>query len=116
MMASTRMRGLSDAKGSWNTACTERRYSRIPSPARPSIPRPSNRRPPPVGSSSRSTSLAVVVLPQPDSPTRPRVWPRPTEKFTPSTARTTPIVLAKTPRFTGKCLVRLRASRIGVFR
>ena len=37
--------------------------------------RPSNVIRPPVGSSSRLTSRPVVVLPQPDSPTRPSVSP-----------------------------------------
>jgi hypothetical protein len=33
---------------------------------------------------------AVTLLPQPDSPTTPTIWPRPTSKLTPSTARNTP--------------------------
>src|SRR6185312_12752889 len=33
---------------------------------------------------------AVTLLPQPDSPTRPRVSPKPSSKLTSSTARTTP--------------------------
>ena len=44
-----------------------------------------------VGSSSRSSSRAVVDLPQPDSPTMPSVSPRITSNETPSTARTAPI-------------------------
>src|SRR5262245_32335662 len=39
---------------------------------------------------SRSTLSAVTDLPQPDSPTTPRVRPRSTSKDTPSTARTGP--------------------------
>ena len=33
---------------------------------------------------------ASTVLPDPDSPTMPRVWPRSTDRETPSTARTVP--------------------------
>ena len=33
---------------------------------------------------------AVTLLPDPDSPTIPSVWPLPSEKLTPSTAGTTP--------------------------
>ena len=43
---------------------------------------PSNTTLPPVGSSSRVTSRPVVVLPQPDSPTRPSVSPLRTSKLT----------------------------------
>ena len=43
---------------------------------------------PPVGSSSRVTRRAVVLLPQPDSPTIENVSPRRTSKSTPSTAWT----------------------------
>src|SRR3989304_6497569 len=39
---------------------------------------------------SRITERAVTVLPQPDSPTRPRTWPFLTLKLTPSTARRMP--------------------------
>ena len=39
---------------------------------------------------SRSRDSAVIVLPQPDSPTMPSVSPSRTEKLTPSTAFTTP--------------------------
>src|ERR1041385_1722704 len=38
----------------------------------------------------RSTDRAVIVLPQPDSPTTPTVSPSSTWRLTPSTARTTP--------------------------
>ncbi len=43
---------------------------------------------PAVGVRSLTTHLPTVVLPQPDSPTSPRVSPFPTEKLTPSTAFT----------------------------
>src|SRR6202022_2734172 len=40
-----------------------------------------------VWSNSRITIIDVVDLPQPDSPTRPTLSPRPTLKLMPSTAR-----------------------------
>src|SRR3972149_5929422 len=48
----------------------------------------------------------VVDLPQPDSPTSPKVSPVMTSKLTPSTARTWPTVRWMTPRRMGKCLTR----------
>ena len=60
--------------------------------------RPSNRMPPPVGSSRPSTSFAVVVLPQPDSPTTPSVRPLSMANETSSTARTTPRLPPNRPR------------------
>ena len=54
---------------------------------------------------------AVVLLPQPLSPTSPSVSPRRRTKSTPSTAFTVPTVwLRIAPRVTGKCLVSARAS------
>ena len=50
--------------------------------------RPSKRIDPETGSTSRSTAWAVVVLPQPDSPTRASISPRWSESETPSTACT----------------------------
>ena len=50
---------------------------------------PSKRTDPLVGRSSWRMQRPVVVLPQPDSPTRPSVSPRRIVKLTPSTARTT---------------------------
>ena len=55
----------------------------------------------------------VVVLPQPDSPTRPSVSPRRMEKLTPSTALTRAASPPKMPPPMGKCLTRFRTSRIG---
>src|SRR6185369_17648529 len=52
----------------------------------------------------------VVVLPQPDSPTRPRVSPRRSAKLTPSTARTVPARPPNIPPPTLKCLTRSRTS------
>src|SRR5499425_824582 len=113
MIEPTRMRGLSDAYGSWNTACTERRYARSLPPSSAWRSCPSKRMTPPVGRSSISTILAVVVLPQPDSPTTPRVLPGSIEKEMSSTARTTATSRESRPRFTGKCFTRFLASRTG---
>src|SRR4029077_14951467 len=57
----------------------------------------------------------VVVLPQPDSPTRPTVSPRRMSKLMPSTARTAAGgPLAQNPRRTGKCFTRsLTSSSFG---
>src|SRR5438132_165944 len=60
-----------------------------------------------------TVSFAVVVLPQPDSPTRPSVLPGSMVNEMSSTARTTAVARAKSPRRTGKCLVRFFASRTG---
>ena len=45
----------------------------------------------PFSGSSRRMASAVVVLPQPDSPTRPTASPASTSKLMPSTARTVPV-------------------------
>src|SRR3954454_6315535 len=44
---------------------------------------------------SLSTVMAVTVLPQPDSPTTPTVWPRSTDRSTPSTACSQPSSVLK---------------------
>ena len=60
-------------------------------------------------------SRIVVVLPQPDSPTRPMVRPGWIENEMPSTARTVPIRRGKTaPFISGKCFVRSFTSTAGV--
>src|SRR3982074_46250 len=61
---------------------------------------------PSVGSSSRVSSLPVVVLPQPDSPTSDSVSPRRTVKSRPSTACTAPCLRCNRPRRTGKYFCR----------
>src|SRR5437899_6815039 len=63
-----------------------------------------------VGCAKARISFEAVVLPQPDSPTRPRVVPARIRNDTPSTARTSPADHPRTPRRTGKCLVRLETS------
>ncbi len=84
------MRGLSEANGSWNTICIERRTGRISLLLSGVMSVPLSLMLPEVGSTSRSTVRATVDLPQPDSPTRPSVSPTPSEKLTPSTACTVP--------------------------
>src|SRR5690348_4746503 len=57
----------------------------------------------------------VVVLPQPLSPTRPKVSPRCTVKSIPSTALTSPTLRLKTiPSVTGKYICNPRTSRSGL--
>src|SRR5690625_717907 len=50
--------------------------------------------------------MAVMLLPQPDSPTTPNVSPGANWKLTPSTAR-------NTPRSVKKCVCKLRTSSTG---
>ena len=57
---------------------------------------------PAVGSMARRMQRAVVVLPQPLSPTRPSVSPSSMWKSTPSTARTWPTVRFRKPFRIGK--------------
>src|SRR5262245_2482625 len=69
---------------------------------------------PDVGCSCSRMSLAVVVLPQPDSPIRPSVSPAAMEKLTPSTAFTQPVLrLRIAPVPTGKYLRKLSSSSSG---
>src|SRR6266700_468372 len=103
MIRPTVCRGFSDKYGSWKMIWRSWRIGRSAPPLRWVMSRPSKTIFPPVGSSSRTTARPVVVLPQPDSPTRPSVSPGATVKSTPSTARTTPPERNSLPR-TGKCL------------
>ena len=111
-MSPTVMRGLSDEYGSWKTMCSSRRSGRICRRERCVTSVPFTRMFPPVGSVSRSTQFATVDLPLPDSPTRPRISPRPSVNETPSTACTTPRRPASTPP-TGKCFTRPSTSSTG---
>ncbi|MCY1364580.1 hypothetical protein D9M69_513900 [compost metagenome] len=79
-------RGFSEAYGSWKMICRSRRRWRIAFAGRVSSSSPFSRTEPEVGSTSRITDLAVVVLPQPDGPTSDSVSPCPTVNDTPSTA------------------------------
>src|ERR1035438_1977744 len=78
------MRGLSDEYGSWNTICIARRSS--VARLAPSS-RPSKRTTPEVGAIRPAMHFAMVVLPHPDSPTRPRTSPSAIRSVTSSTAR-----------------------------
>src|SRR5262249_15589103 len=68
---------------------------------------------PAVGCSAARMSFEVVVLPQPDSPTRPKVWPRLMVKLTPSTALTQPRLLPSREPPTAKYFLRPRTSSNG---
>ena len=80
MIVPTVRRGFSDEYGSWKIICISRRSGLISLALRSAISRPSKRTEPDVGCSSRSSSRAVVDLPQPLSPTIPNVSPRRTSK------------------------------------
>src|SRR5215475_5709098 len=68
---------------------------------------------PAVGCSAARISFEVVVLPQPDSPTRPRVSPWLMVKLTPSTALTQPRLLPSREPPTAKYFLRPRTSSNG---
>ena len=89
MLSPIGVRGSSDAYGSWKMICIRRRYGLSAAPLSCGDVRrrrTGSRRP--SASMSRSSSRPTVVLPQPDSPTRPSVSPRRIVKLTPSTAWT----------------------------
>src|SRR5712691_1432338 len=75
--------------------------------------RPANAMVPAVGSSAARMSFEVVVLPQPDSPTRPRVSPVLMVKLTPSTALTQPRRRPRKEPPTAKYFLRPRTSSNG---
>ena len=103
MMKPTRLRGFSDAYGSWKIIVISRRIGRIAGRERRVMSRPSNMILPSVLSSSFTMQRASVDLPQPDSPTMPRVSPDLIVKETPSTAFTEAISFWKMiPRVIGK--------------
>ena len=66
---------------------------------------------PSVGSSSLITQFATVLLPLPDSPTRPSSSPGAIENETPSTACTVPLPPMRRPE--PKCLTRSTTSSVG---
>jgi len=87
---------LSEAIGSWRiiAICAPRRrrissglLARRSSPSKTTSP-PTMR--PPGSGTNLKIERHVIDLPEPDSPTMPRVSPRRTEKVAPSTALTTP--------------------------
>ena len=67
------MRGLSEAKGSWKTICMRERSGRISRRSLPWIGSPSKKISPPWLAIRRISAWPKVVLPEPDSPTRPSV-------------------------------------------
>src|SRR5262249_61529493 len=68
---------------------------------------------PAVGCSAARMSFEVVVLPQPDSPTSPRLSPWLMVKLTPSTALTQPRFLPSREPPTAKYFLRPRTSSNG---
>ena len=66
-----------------------------------------------LGSMNPEIIRRMVVFPQPDSPTSPRVSPARTSKSTPSTARTWPTTRCNAPARTGNVLARPRTSSSG---
>ena len=77
MIVPTRLRGFSEAYGSWKTICISRRMRAQRAPRQLGDVRPSNVTVPAVSSCSRMMHRPSVDLPQPDSPTRPSVSPGP---------------------------------------
>src|SRR5215813_6864634 len=113
MMSATRIRGLSELNGSWNTTCTARRYAIRSAPWRLAMSRPSKRMVPALGVSCLRISLEVVVFPHPDSPISPSVSPARIAKSMPSTAFTTVAAPPRSRCRTGKCFLSPRTSRTG---
>ncbi len=108
-IAPTGMRGSSEANGSWKTIWMSRRSARSLCGGMVVSSTPSNSIDPDVAGSSCRMTRPVVDLPDPDSPTIPRVSLRRSSKLTPSTARFTPTGLrTRPPLSTGKCFVRSR--------
>src|SRR5215204_2731653 len=83
--------------------CISRRSCRNRFLSTESTSSPANKISPAVGSIKRSRQRPTVDLPQPDSPTRPKVSPAKISNETPSTARTT-----SSEPSTGKCFTRPR--------
>ena len=100
------MRGFNEAYGSWKMICILRRMA-LREPERIVIMfSPSKVTSPEVGSIRRRMERPTVVLPQPDSPTSPRVSPFLTVKLTLSTACTCATVRWRSPPRTGKYFTR----------
>src|SRR6267142_1530540 len=93
--------------------CISRRRRRSCCEDRESRSMPSNRIVPVSGSIRRRTARPAVVLPQPDSPTRPNVSPLLISKLMSSTAFTWAATRARTPRRIGKYFLRFRTLKRG---
>ena len=74
MICCTDSRGGKLPKGSWKTICMRRRSGRSAFGFKSSMAASCSRMWP-LLRSRRSSALASVVLPEPDSPTTPSVWP-----------------------------------------
>ncbi len=105
-----RMRGSSDAYESWNMYWMSRRSRRYSRPLDRARSLPPKRTAPLVGLSRPTSIRPIVVLPQPDSPTRPSVSPLRMSKDTPATALTVPTWRWSTPLVTGNSLTRSLAA------
>src|SRR3546814_2091069 len=78
MISSTRMRGSSEAKGSWKIIWMASAVSLAATRPSRHTGLPSKARLPSVGGRMPATMRPKVDLPQPDSPTRPTTSPAPT--------------------------------------
>ncbi len=87
-MSRTRRRGLSDEMGSWKIICTWVRSMRRSPRLRVVSSMSPKRMVPDVARSTWTMARPVVDLPQPDSPTSPRVSPLRKAKLMPATACT----------------------------
>ncbi len=107
-------RGLSDAYGFWNTTWMRFRIGSSSAFDSASRSRPSKialpPAGPPLGSCRRSSVRPSVVLPEPDSPTTPSVWPARSLKVAPRTALNS--LRPKTPLRIQKLFVMSVASMI----
>src|SRR5437016_11101118 len=88
MIVPTRILGSSEECGSWNMSCRSRRLRRSSPPCSLDTSTPPRVTAPELGRSSATIILPIVVLPHPDSPTRPKVVPVGTEKDTRSEEHT----------------------------
>src|SRR5699024_2699598 len=99
-MSNTRLRTFNEEYGSWNIIWISRfTPSFFPLPLNFS---PWKKISPSVMSFRPITAFPVVVLPEPDSPTRPYVVPLGIERLTPSTALTWSFPALKQPPLVGK--------------
>ncbi len=95
MISLTDIRGSREEKGSWKIICISRRSRNRSSPLAWVMSLPPYSTCPPLASSRPRMTRPRVDLPQPDSPTTPRVWPFWMEKLTPSTAWRVPAAVLK---------------------
>ena len=114
MIVPTRILGSSEECGSWNMSCRSRRLRRSSPPCSLDMSTPPSVTVPELGRSSATIILPIVVLPHPDSPTRPNVVPAGTEKETSDTAWTAATLRWRiAPEVIGYSFTRLRMSSSG---